>query len=84
MKGNDGILVLLQDIKEMLLGIFILILGCFTLLFGLIGYGAAQLLIFVGLPAIVVGCFFTVRAFNHHDVIDTPDSRKNEEDSNAF
>ena len=69
MKGTDGILALLQDIKNMLLGIFLLILGCFLFLFGLIGYRAAQALIFVGLPVAVVGCVRTIKAFNHHEVI---------------
>ena len=84
MKGPDGILALLQDIKNMLLGIFLLILGCFLFLFGLIGYGAAQALIFVGLPVAVVGCVRTIKAFNHHEVITTPDPPKNEENPDVF
>ena len=79
MKGTDGILALLQDIKNMLLGIFLLILGCFLFLFGLIGYGATQALIFIGLPVAVVGCIRTIKAFHHHEVIITPDPPKNEE-----
>ena len=79
MKGTDGILALLQDIKNMLLGIFLLILGCFLFLFGLIGYGAAQTLIFIGLPVAVVGCIRTIKAFHHHEVIIAPDPPKNEE-----
>ena len=79
MKGTDGILALLQDIKNMLLGIFLLILGCFLFLFGLISYGAAQALIFIGLPVAVVGCIRTIKAFHHHEVIITPDPPKTEE-----
>jgi len=84
MKGTDDVLALLQDIKEMLLGIFLLILGCFLFLFGLTGYGAAQALIFVGLPVAVVGCVRTIKAFNHHEVITTPDPPKNEENPDVF
>lgn len=79
MKGTDGILAMLQDIKEMLLGIFLLILGCFLFLFGLIGSGAAQALIFVGLPLSCIGCYCTIKAFHHHEVVNTPDSPSEKE-----
>ena len=84
MKGTDGILALLQDIKEMLLGIFLLILGCFLFLFGLMGGGAVQILVFIGPPVVAVGFYFTVRAFNRHEVISPPDPTKNKEASDAF
>ena len=84
MKGTDGILALLQDIKEMLLGIFLLIFGCFLFLFGLMGGGAVQILVFIGLPVVAVGFFFAVRAFNRHEVVSTPDSTKNKEAPDAL
>lgn len=84
MKGTDGILALLQDIKEMLFGIFLLVLGCFLLLFGLMGGGIIEVLIFVGAAVVAVGFFRTVRAFNRHEVVSTLDFPEHKEDTHAL
>ena len=84
MKGTEGILALLQDIKEMLLGIFLLILGCFLFLFGLMGGGAIQILIFFGAAVIAVGIFRTIKAFNRHEVVNTPEPSKNKENTDVL
>ena len=73
MKGTDGILVLLQDIKEMLGGIGCMLLGCFLALVGAWPIGA----LFA-----VIGAVILFRAWFAHQVVNTPDSPSKKERSN--
>lgn len=69
MKETDGILTLLADIKDLLFGTFLLILGGFLLLFSLLLSGWWQLLGLAGLAVAAVGLFRAVSAYQRHQVV---------------
>lgn len=69
MKEADGILMLLTDIKDLLFGSLLMILGGFLLLFALLLSGWWQLLGLVGIILAAVGLFRAVSAYQRHQVV---------------
>ena len=73
MKENDGILALLQDIKELLWGIALLMIGGFLCLIGvIIGNWGLVLLVFGLFTAFCWGSF-AYHGFSHHEVVEKQD-----------
>lgn len=73
MKETDGILTLLADVKDLLFGSLLVILGCFLLLFALLLSGWWQILGIVGLTMAAVGLFRAVSAYQRHQVVEKDD-----------
>lgn len=73
MKETDGILTLLADVKDLLFGSLLLILGCFLLLFALLLSGWWQILGIVGLTMAAVGLFRAASAYQRHQVVKKDD-----------
>ena len=74
MKDTDGILALLQDIKNMLGGIGCILTACFL---ALLGWWP------LGVLFAVIGFIFLVRAWFAHEVVHKPDSPADKEHSDA-
>lgn len=74
MKGDDGILALLQDIKEMLFGIALLLSGIVLCLIGAaVNGGVGVLLSIVGLVVVVAGLGYVHHGYTHHEVVEKRD-----------
>lgn len=76
MKGTDGILALLQDIKEILYGIAWLILGgilCVTGAILLQEIALGGLLILLGIGVCIGGILYTRHGHTHHEVVEHQD-----------
>jgi len=74
MKGADGVLAFLQDIKNMLGGIGCILVACFL---ALPGWWP------LGVPFAAIGFFFLVRAWFAHEVVHKPDSFADKEHTDA-
>lgn len=77
MKDNDGMLALLQDIKELLWGIALLLAGGFLCLTGIIinftiGNWGIVLFLF-GIFVFIAGALYAYHGFSHHEVIEKQD-----------
>ena len=77
MKDNDGMLALLQDIKELLWGIALLLAGGFLCLTGIIinstiGNWGIVLFLF-GIFVFIAGVLYAYHGFSHHEVIEKQD-----------
>ena len=73
MKDNDGMLALLQDIKELLWGIALLMIGGFLCLIGvIIGNWGLVLLVF-GLFTAFCGGAFAWHGFSRREIAETQD-----------
>ena len=73
MKETDGILTLLADLKDLLFGSLLVILGGFLLLFALLLSGWWQLLGLVGIILAAAGLFRAVSAYQRHQVVKKDD-----------
>jgi len=74
MKESDGILILLQDIKEILYGISLLIIGGICCLIGiLINNGFGILLLFIGIFVLLVGIIYIRHGHSYHEVVENQD-----------
>lgn len=76
MKGTDGVLALLQDIKEILYGIAWLILGGILCIVGAIAFqetAMGGLLIIVGIGVCIGGILYTHHGHSHHEVVENQD-----------
>ena len=77
MKDNDGMLALLQDIKELLWGIALLLAGGFLCLTGIIinfTIGNWGLVLFLfGIFVFIAGALYAYHGFSHHEVIEKQD-----------
>ena len=74
MKDSDGILALLQDIKEMLFGIALLLTGIALCLVGAAVNGwLGILLAVVGLIVVVAGRGHVHHGYTHHEVVEKQD-----------
>lgn len=72
---NDGVLALLQDIKEMLHGIVLILMGIFLCMLGA-WWGAggwAVLPCLAGLIVLIAGLAYTHHGYNHHEVVEKQD-----------
>lgn len=74
MKDNDGMLALLQDIKELLWGIALLLAGGFLCLTGIIinftiGNWGIVLFLF-GIFVFIAGALYAYHGFSHHEVVE--------------
>lgn len=74
MKDTEGMLVLLQDIKEMLWGLSLLLVGIALCAMGLAGilWGLPLL---IGTIVCVAGLAYTHHGFTHHEVIENKDEK---------
>ena len=66
MKENDHISLLLQDIKDMLMGLTILIVGGFVLICG-------GIVFFLGLFMMVIGAGFVWQGWRNHKTAEKQD-----------
>lgn len=73
MKDYDGVLVLLQDIKDILYGIVLLLAGGIMCLTGLLLGGWGILLLCVGVFVCIGGIIYARRGYHHHEVEENPD-----------
>lgn len=76
MKGSDGILALLQDIKEILYGLALLILGGILCIVGAIlslEITLGGFLILIGAGVCVCGILYARHGHTHHEVIEHQD-----------
>ncbi len=74
MKDNDGILALLQDIKEMLFGLALLLAGIVLCLVGAaVNGGLGILLVVVGFIVAVAGISYVHHGYTHHEVVEKQD-----------
>lgn len=76
MKGTDGILALLQDIKEILYGIAWLIFGGILSIVGIITFQETDLggiLILIGAAICIGGTLYVRHGFGHHEVLEQND-----------
>ena len=70
---NDGILALLQDIKEILYGVFWLLAGGFLCLIGSVLGGWGLLLLCVGIFFCLSGALCVRHGYHHHEVVEKQD-----------
>ena len=73
MNGIDDIPALLQDIKELLWGIALLLTGGFLCLLGVITGGWGLVLLVVGLFAAFCGGAFAWHGFSRREIAETQD-----------
>ena len=74
MKDSDGILALLQDIKEMLFGIALLLTGIALCLVGAAVNGwLGILLAVVGFIVVVAGLGYVHHGYTQHEVVEKRD-----------
>ena len=73
MKDNDGILILLGDLKDLLWGIALLILAIFLFLAGLSLGGPASLLLIPGFLAAFCGFVYAFQGHRRHTVVEKQD-----------
>lgn len=71
---NDGVLALLQDIKEMLHGIVLILMGIFLCVVSAWwGSGWAVLPCLAGPIVLIAGLAYTHHGYNHHKVVEKQD-----------
>jgi hypothetical protein len=70
MKDNDAILVLLQDIKEILYGIALMLLSGILCIVGAVLGGWGLLLLAVGVLLLFGGCLYARHGLSAHEVVD--------------
>ena len=70
MKDSDGMLALLQDIKELLWGIALLSAGGFLCLIGIVIGDWGIALLAVGIFVFLAGALCAYHGFNHHEVVE--------------
>lgn len=71
---NDGVLALLQDIKEMLHGIVLILTGMFLCVVSAWwGSGWAVLLALAGLIVLIAGLAYAHHGYNRHEVVEKQD-----------
>lgn len=79
MKGNDAVLALLQDIKDILYGIALLVLGGILCVAAVIwNAGLALLLLLPGIALCLAGIFYARHGHRHHEVIEHPEDKPND------
>ena len=76
MKGNDAILALLQDIKDLLYGIGLLIFAGFICLVGVLTLdaGFGLLILLVGIMVLIYGILQMHRGYHHHELLEQQDT----------
>lgn len=65
-KKDDSVLFLLQDIKELIFGIALSLLGGILLLFASLDSGAVELFVLLSLPVLAYGIFHIWNGWNAH------------------
>lgn len=68
--STDSILTLLQDIKNLLFGIALLLLGVPFTILGLLLGGWWALLLFVSLPVLLAGLLYIWHGWHAHEVVE--------------
>ena len=74
MNNTEGMLVLLQDLKEMLWGLVLLLIGLALCAAGLLGLLWGIPLI-VGIIVCVAGIAYSHHGFTHHEVVEKKDEK---------
>ena len=76
MKGNDAVLALLQDIKDLLYGIGLLMIAGFLCIVGALTLdaGFGLLILLGGIMLLVYGILLLRRCYHHHEVLETPEA----------
>lgn len=71
---NDGVLALLQDIKEMLHGIVLILVGLFLCVVSAWWDSSwAVLTAIIGLIVLIAGLTYAHRGYNRHEVVEKQD-----------
>ena len=78
MKGNDAVLALLQDIKDILYGIALLVLGGILCAAGILIGDIGLLLFFLGIAVCIAGIFYARHGHRHHEVVEHPEDNPND------
>ena len=73
MKDNDGVLALLQDIKDILYGITLLLAGGLLCMAGILLGGWGILLSAIGFFALLAGLNNAYQGYHHHTVEEKQD-----------
>lgn len=74
MRDNDAILALLADIKELLYGIALLLLGGGLCLAGILLLDTWGLVLLLpGVPVVLGGLLYARHGFRHHEVVENED-----------
>ena len=73
MKGNDGVLALLQDVKDILYGIALLLTGGLLCVAGVLLGGFAILLSAIGFFVLLAGLNNAYQGYHHHTVEEKQD-----------
>ena len=74
MNDHDGTLALLQDLKDLLWGIFLLILGIFLSVVGTFLGIWGSLLLIPGIFVTLAGILYAHRGYPRHEVVEREDS----------
>ena len=77
MKGNDAVLALLQDIKDILYGIALLVLSGILCAAGILIGNIGLLFSFFGIAVCIAGIFYARHGHRHHEVVEHSDSESN-------
>ena len=76
MKDNDGVLALLQDIKDILYGIALLLTGGLLCVAGILLGGFAILLSAIGFFVLLAGLNNAYQGYHHHTVEENRTERR--------
>ena len=73
MKDNDGVLALLQDSKDILYGVALLLTGGLMCVAGILLGGWGILLSAAGVFVLLAGLIYARHGYNHHEVVEKQD-----------
>nr|WP_325304562.1 hypothetical protein [uncultured Dysosmobacter sp.] len=73
MNDHNGTLALLQDLKDLLWGIFLLILGIFLCAIGIFLGGWGSLLLIPGIFVTLAGILYAHHGYTRHEVVERED-----------
>ena len=69
-KKNDSVLFLLQDIKELVFGIALSLLGGILIVASTLDWGANELFLILSLPVLAWGVFHVWNGWTNHELVE--------------
>ena len=79
-KKDDNVLFLLQDIKELIFGIALSLLGGILLLFASLDSSAVELFVLLSLPVLAYGIYHIWNGWTNHELIEKKDEPQKKEE----
>ena len=79
-KKDDSVLFLLQDIKELVFGIALILLGGILLYASILDSGAVELFALLGLPVLAYGVFHIWNGWTNHKPVEKNGEGKKKEE----